>query len=72
VRPFVYNKDIDLEEGTSTMAALPKQRYSPQEYLTLDRASEFKHEYSNGDVFMMTGASREHNIITAMIYPPTN
>ncbi|MDX1993958.1 MAG: Uma2 family endonuclease [bacterium] len=46
------------------MAALPKQRYSPQEYLALDRASEFKHEYVNGEVFMMTGASREHNAIT--------
>jgi len=35
------------------------------EYLEWERCQESKHEYFNGDVFAMTGASRKHNLITA-------
>src|SRR6185295_3571482 len=36
---------------------------SPQEYLRLERQSEYKSEYVNGQIFAMTGASRKHNLI---------
>jgi Uma2 family endonuclease len=36
---------------------------TPEEYLRLERASQEKHEYFRGEIFAMTGASREHNLI---------
>lgn len=49
------------------MAALRKTHVTPEEYLALDRASEVKHEYIGGHVYAMSGASREHNLITTNI-----
>jgi Uma2 family endonuclease len=40
---------------------------TPQEYLRLERQSEYKSEYVNGQIFAMTGASRKHNLITTNI-----
>ncbi len=37
---------------------------SPEDYLEMERASGEKHEYFKGEVFAMSGASPEHNIIT--------
>ena len=42
----------------------PKEKFTPQEYLQLERSSEAKSEYLNGKIFAMAGASREHNLIT--------
>ncbi|MFN8451812.1 MAG: Uma2 family endonuclease [Anaerolineae bacterium] len=39
------------------------QTMTVEEYLAFERASEEKHEYLNGEIFMMSGASRHHNII---------
>jgi Uma2 family endonuclease len=44
--------------------ALPKF-ITPEEYLRMERASEERHEYFRGEVFAMSGASREHNLISA-------
>lgn len=49
------------------MAALPKEKLSPAEYLAMERASEERHAYLDGELFAMTGASRPHNLITANI-----
>jgi Uma2 family endonuclease len=38
------------------------------EYLALERASDFKSEYINGERRPMTGASRKHNLIAGNIY----
>jgi Uma2 family endonuclease len=38
---------------------------TPEAYLEFERASEMKHEYFGGEVFAMTGASRNHNRIVA-------
>jgi Uma2 family endonuclease len=40
---------------------------SPEDYLIMERASEVKHEYFKGDVFAMSGASWEHNLIARNI-----
>jgi Uma2 family endonuclease len=40
---------------------------SPEEYLRLERQAEYKSEYLNGEIFAMSGASREHNLIVAHI-----
>jgi Uma2 family endonuclease len=46
----------------------PKYNYvSPQEYLEMERISDVKHEYFKGEVFAMSGASWEHNVIVKNI-----
>lgn len=44
-----------------------KTLVSPEEYLRLERQAEYKSEYLNGEIFAMTGASRNHNLITVNI-----
>jgi Uma2 family endonuclease len=41
---------------------------SPEEYLRLERQSEYKSEYVNGEIFAMTGASRKHNLAAGNIF----
>ncbi len=38
----------------------PKTYYSPEEYLALERAAEFKSEYINGEIVAMAGESPNH------------
>ncbi len=45
------------------MAALPQPTMTEAEYLAFERASEFKHEFLDGQIYAMTGASRAHNLI---------
>jgi Uma2 family endonuclease len=40
---------------------------SPQEYLELERSSEEKHEYADGEIFAMSGGSLAHSTIAASI-----
>lgn len=46
------------------MNAPPQKKYSPEEYLDLERAAEYKSEYYQGEIFAMAGASRNHNRVT--------
>jgi Uma2 family endonuclease len=41
---------------------------SPEEYLRLERQSEYKSEYVNGGIFAMTGASLRHNLVAGNIF----
>jgi Uma2 family endonuclease len=36
---------------------------SPEEYLEGEKISEIRHEYSNGQIYAMSGASKPHNLI---------
>ena len=45
------------------MSANPVALLSPEEYLALERAAEFKSEYFNGRVYAMSGGSRAHSAI---------
>jgi Uma2 family endonuclease len=45
------------------MPVTKSKKYSPEEYLQLERQADYKSEYFQGEIFMMSGASREHNII---------
>jgi Uma2 family endonuclease len=44
-----------------------RERLSEDEYLARERASETKHEYVNGELVAMAGASRRHNLIAANV-----
>lgn len=45
--------------------ALLKPWISPEEYLAAERTAEVKHEYVDGEVFAMVGASRRHASLVA-------
>lgn len=50
------------------MTALPKQKYvSPEDYLAMERESLERHEYFDGEIFQMSGASEGHNTIASNI-----
>ncbi len=44
--------------------AEPKPLLSPEAYLELERKAEFKSEYYKGEVFAMSGARRNHVVLT--------
>jgi Uma2 family endonuclease len=46
------------------MAIAPKKRWTVEEYLEFERSSELRHEFLDGEVFAMVGASQEHNLIS--------
>lgn len=47
------------------MSTRKTHRYTTAEYLELERAAEAKSEFVNGQIFLMSGASRRHNLITS-------
>lgn len=49
------------------MSAIPKRRYTLEEYIALDKNSEGRYEYFDGEVVDMAGASLSHNRITRNI-----
>lgn len=48
--------------------AYQKSRYTIQEYLEMEKASTTKHEYFQGEVFAMSGASDRHNWLFSNIF----
>src|SRR5436853_6598822 len=56
----------------NAMASHPKHFYTPQEYLALERKAVCKSEYYTGEIFAMSGASREHNLIVANVTTALN
>lgn len=45
------------------MSSVAKKRWTPEEYLAVERSAEFKSEYCNGEIFAMAGGSRQHSRI---------
>jgi Uma2 family endonuclease len=45
------------------MVANEKKRWTVEEYLAFERTSQERHEFLAGEIFLMTGASRQHNLI---------
>jgi Uma2 family endonuclease len=43
-------------------------RYTPEEYLELERKADFKSEYDGGFITAMSGASTEHNLIAGNFF----
>jgi Uma2 family endonuclease len=50
------------------MATAALNRYTPEEYLALERHAEFRSEYIDGRIIAMTGGSIAHNYIVGNIY----
>ncbi|MDP2794364.1 MAG: Uma2 family endonuclease [Sulfurisoma sp.] len=49
------------------MSAHAQPNVSPGDYLAWERRQETRHEYVNGEIHAMTGASRKHNLINGNI-----
>ena len=49
------------------MSAEPNRHISVEDYLVTERRAETKSEYVDGEVFAMSGASREHNLIVVNV-----
>ena len=49
------------------MSSQPKSRYTPEEYLALERKADYRSEYFAGEIFAMSGASERHNLIVASV-----
>jgi Uma2 family endonuclease len=47
------------------MSAAPKPCVTPKQHLELERQSELKSEYFDGEVFAVSGGSPEHSLIAA-------
>jgi len=45
------------------MSSQTRTLLTPEEYLAIERKAEVRNEYYAGEMFAMTGASREHNLI---------
>ncbi|MBW4570170.1 MAG: Uma2 family endonuclease [Tolypothrix carrinoi HA7290-LM1] len=46
----------------------PVNLFTFEEYLELEQHSEIRHEYLGGQVFAMSGGSKQHNLIAGNIY----
>ena len=49
-----------------------KPHYTPEEYLALEEAAEYKSEYYQGEIYAMSGASDKHNRISINISTELN
>jgi Uma2 family endonuclease len=49
------------------MDAQTRPHLTPEEYLAIERRSETRSEYLDGEMFAMTGGSRNHNLIVLNI-----
>jgi Uma2 family endonuclease len=47
------------------MSAVTKPTWSVEDYLAQERASEQRHEYLAGEIFLMSGGSEQHSLIAA-------
>ena len=45
-----------------------KKLITPDEYLALEEKADHKSEYYNGEIFAMSGASNNHNLITGNVH----
>ena len=55
-------------EVNEPAVAYSKRHYSIEEYLEMENAATEKHEYYRGEIFAMSGAKMEHNIVTGNLY----
>jgi Uma2 family endonuclease len=55
-------------EVREPVVAYGKQKISIEEYLEMENASMEKHEYYKGEIFAMSGAKVQHNIITGNLF----
>lgn len=63
---------VALTDKTLTPSNNPVNYYPSEEYLTLEEKAETKHEYRDGEIIEMAGATINHNRISGNIYAYLN
>ncbi|ARS40568.1 hypothetical protein CA265_13220 [Sphingobacteriaceae bacterium GW460-11-11-14-LB5] len=63
-----FTKLIMDEIVNEPAVAYQKRHYTIEEYLEMEKASTVKHEYFQGEIFAMSGASENHNWIFTNIF----
>ena len=53
--------------ASGVIARRLRRKFTPQEYLLLERQASCKSEFYDGELFAIAGASREHNLIALSI-----
>ncbi len=48
--------------------AIKPKTHTPEEYLAFEREAGEKHEFIDGEIIAMAGASRRHNLISGNIF----
>ena len=61
-----------LEKKMSKSLAAKDEYISVEDYLKLEEKSKIRHEYMDGEIFSMAGASRKHNLATVNISTELN
>jgi Uma2 family endonuclease len=54
------------------MSSVPKPLFTEEEYLRREEASGYKNEYYRGEIFAMSGANPEHNVISSNLIAATH
>ena len=55
----------DESKVEEPVAGYGKRQYTIEDYLQMEAGSIEKHEYYNGEIFLMSGTKMDHNIITS-------
>jgi len=55
-------------EVNEPAVAYSRKHYSIEEYLEMENAATEKHEYYQGEIFAMSGAKLEHNIVVGNLF----
>ncbi|HEY4286902.1 MAG TPA: Uma2 family endonuclease [Puia sp.] len=63
-RPWKETAESKAEEPAAVYG-IGKRRFSVEDYLRMESESLEKHEYYKGEIFLMSGARMDHNIITS-------
>ena len=53
---------------SSALAGKPRKRFTPEEYILLERAALEKSEYYDGEIFAMAGAEESHNLVAGNVF----
>ena len=46
---------------------MPVPRFTPEQYLQMERQADYRSEYLSGEIFAMAGASEAHNLIVTNV-----
>lgn len=49
------------------MSTVPKNQYTPEQYLAIERVARSRSEFFRGEMFAMVSASRKHNLIAGNV-----
>ena len=65
--PYDPHDPHDSSMGSREVVLEPARLITPEEYLAFERAAETKHEYIDGRIYAMTGASLRHNRLVSRL-----